>query len=106
MRFTEEPLIIHWPEAMAMLKEAGHAVDTHTYIHFFKNAYIHPYIYIHACIYVQVNEGDDLSTSLEASLGKRNIIYAHIYIHTYIYTYIHTCDGNVLLHRRARRCQV
>ena len=68
MRFTEEPLIIHWPEAMAMLKEAGHAVDTYTYIKkhtLQKNAYI----YIHTSMNMQVNEGDDLSTSLEATLG-------------------------------------
>ena len=52
VRFTEEPLIIHWPEAMAMLKEAGHAVDTHTYIHFFKNANIHPYMYTYMYVYM------------------------------------------------------
>ena len=26
VRFTEEPLIIHWPEAMKMLQDAGHQV--------------------------------------------------------------------------------
>ena len=27
VQFTDEPLILHWGEGMAMLKEAGHQVD-------------------------------------------------------------------------------
>mmetsp|Transcript_19859 Transcript_19859/g.28397 ORF Transcript_19859/g.28397 Transcript_19859/m.28397 type:complete len:584 (-) Transcript_19859:2172-3923(-) len=42
VRFTDQPLIIHWPDAMNMLTEAGHTVD--------------PFA--------------DLSTSLEATLGE------------------------------------
>jgi aspartyl-tRNA synthetase len=31
VKFTEEPLIIHWHEGMQMLREAGQEVRTHTH---------------------------------------------------------------------------
>jgi len=59
IRFTEKPLIIHWPEGMKMLKDAGVEVPL-------------PYVIAHRdnVSYAQHGELDDLSTAVELKLGE------------------------------------